>query len=402
MTEPDARPSTLFTERQSRWLDALLAFSTVLVFFLMIGVVGGAFSAFGDVILTFFLAWLIAFAISPVAHVLVRIVPALPRKAAVVIVYGAILAALVFLTVVVADALARSINDLLVNLPKIEQDLAGFLAPLQGRIDALGLKVDLATLVADALATLRAGAVDLLGPLQQLAVAGFGILGSLLIIVFLSIFIALDSEAIGSFLWRLVPAGLSEDARVLQESVGRSFGGFLRGQAIQGLVYAGVAFGTSLVFGLDFVPLTTVSAGVLQAIPFFGPFVSWAPPVLVAIVFRPEVTLPVLLAMAIGWLVVMNVLQPRIMADALDLHPIVVLGSVIVGIKVAGVAGAIFGIPLAGILAALFFHILRTRGASGTVAERAARRVTEREGRFVRVPREPTPGRDVDIPEPVE
>ena len=38
-------------------------------------------------------------------------------------------------------------------------------------------------------------------------------------------------------------------------------------------------------------PVTAVSSGVLQAIPFFGPFISWTPPVLVAIFFKPDVIL---------------------------------------------------------------------------------------------------------------
>ena len=60
----------------------------------------------------------------------------------------------------------------------------------------------------------------------------------------------------------------------------------------------------------------------------------------------------------IGWFVVMNILQPRLMAGAVGLHPIVVLGSVLVGGKIAGVAGAIFGIPIAAIVTAFFWHYL--------------------------------------------
>ena len=38
-----------------------------------------------------------------------------------------------------------------------------------------------------------------------------------------------------------------------------------------------------------------------MAIPFFGPFVSWAPPVLVAVLVMPDATLPAFIAMGIGW-----------------------------------------------------------------------------------------------------
>ena len=134
-----------------------------------------------------------------------------------------------------------------------------------------------------------------------------------------------------------------------------------------------------------------------MAIPFFGPFVAWIPPVLVAVVTKPDALVGTFLVVIVGWMLVMNALQPRIMANALRIHPIVVLASVFVGLKVAGVTGAIFGIPVAAVLSALALHLLRRGGEQAPVATRAAARVGQREGRVVRAPREPAPGVDRDV-----
>ena len=72
----------------------------------------------------------------------------------------------------------------------------------------------------------------------------------MLIVFFLSIYMVVDRDQIMAFLFRLVPPTYAEEARLLQTSVSRSFGGFLRGQAIMGLVYFFVALGTSLLMGL--------------------------------------------------------------------------------------------------------------------------------------------------------
>jgi predicted PurR-regulated permease PerM len=138
-----------------------------------------------------------------------------------------------------------------------------------------------------------------------------------------------------------------------------------------------------------------------MAIPFFGPFFAWAPPVLVALFVKPDATLGTLIVMAAGWLVVMNVLQPRLMASALRIHPIIVLGSVLVGGKIAGISGAIFGIPIAAVLSAFFLHSIGRNVEAGPVAARAAQRL-RREGRVVRVPREPDPATDADVETDVE
>jgi len=209
----------------------------------------------------------------------------------------------------------------------------------------------------------------------------------------------IDRDQIMAFLFRLVPPAYAEEARLLQTSVARSFGGFLRGQAFLGLVYFGVALLTHTLLGLQLTGLSATASGVLMAIPFFGPFIAWLPPVLVALFTKPDALLPALLMMGAGWLVVMNALQPRIMQGAVGIHPIVVLGSVLIGSKIAGIPGAIFGIPIAAVVSSFFFHFLHRSAGDRSVAGRAAKRVSEREGRPVVAPREPAPGQAVDVSE---
>ncbi|HLA15417.1 MAG TPA: AI-2E family transporter [Candidatus Limnocylindrales bacterium] len=390
--------TTGLTPRERQWLDALLVLATIVAFFAAVAVVGQVLRDFFDIILIFFLAWLLAFMIRPIADFLGRFVGAVPKAVTVIGAYVAIVIILGALLGVVAGALVGSIGDFLANLEKIQANLAAILTPIQGWLVSLGLTIDLVAIGKDLLVRIASGAVDILGPLRELAVASLGALGSLLIIFFLSIFIAVDSEDIQAFLFRLVPARYATEAELLRTSVGQSFGGFIRGQAIQGFVYAGIALLASVLLGLPFPALTAAAAGILQAIPFFGPFVSWAPPVFVAMIFVPDAILPAAIIMGVGWFVVMNVLQPRLMSDALHIHPIVVLGSVLIGAEMAGVAGAIFGIPVAAIASAFFFHYLREH-SDGSVAARAARRLEEREGRPVRVPREPAVGEVGDIEE---
>lgn len=389
---------TTVTDRQRRWLTAVLVLGTLVLGLVLVELVSSIFFAFGDTILVFFLAWLLAFILSPVVAGLTRLLPFLPRVGAVVLVYAALVGGIVLAVVLVAGALATSIADFVASVPTLRQDLPSLLRPWQDRLDGLGLgQVDLVAQGTAFLDNLNTYAVQLAGPLQALAVASLGAMGNLLIVLILSLYMVVDRDAILSFLFRVVPPAWKEEARLLETSVARSFGGFLRGQAILGVVYAAVAFLTSAILGLPYLPVTTALAGGLMAIPFFGPFVAWAPPVIVALLVLPDATVPSLVGMGVGWLIVMNVLQPRLMQEAVGIHPIVVLGSVLVGSKVAGVTGAIFGIPIAAVISAFFFHFLVVTREPSPVAARAARRLEEREGRPVRVPREPAPGIDPDV-----
>jgi predicted PurR-regulated permease PerM len=390
------------TPRERRWVDVILALTVVALVFVVMGYLANLLAAFGDLILVFFLAWLLAFILTPLVA-RVATIPFLSRTGAVFLVYILLFGGLVVLAVAVAGALTRSITDFIASVPTLRQDLPTILAPWQARVDSLGfVDVDLAEQGRTFLDNLNRYANQLAGPLQQVAVASLGALANLLLIVILSLYMVADRDRLMASVFRLVPPQYKEEAKLLEVSVARSFGGFLRGQAILGLVYAAVAIVASAVFGLEYLAVTVAAAGLLMAIPFFGPFLAWAPPVLVALVTKPDATLGVLIVMAVGWLVVMNVLQPRLMASALRIHPIIVLGSVLVGGKIAGISGAIFGIPIAAVLSAFFLHSLGRGADSSTVASRAAERLGRREGRSVRVPREPDPLTDADVETDVE
>ena len=401
MSDQTGAPGFHLTEREHRWLTTLLVLGAVALAFVVLYFVTDLIAYFSDVIMIFFLAWLLAFILSPLANGLLRLAPGLPRVFAVIIVYSLLIVALIAVILLAAQQLYSSITNLVNNWPQGDA-LREKLQPVQDWVNSVGgNQISVYDQVNQLLANLKAGASELAKPLGDIAFASLGIFGNLLFVFFLSLYMSVDRDHIVSFLFRLVPPNYLEEARLLERSVAKSFGGFLRGEALMGLMYGSISMAASLLLGLPYMPVTAVSSGVLQAIPFFGPFVSWAPPVLVAIFFAPSAIVPTLAIMVAGWFVLMNIVQPRLMAEAVGLHPVVVLGSVMVGTKLAGIPGAIFGIPVAAVVAAFFFYYLgKKRVESVPVAVRAARRVEEREGRLVRVPREPKPGEDAEV-EPV-
>ncbi len=386
------------TPSERRWFDAVLILGAIALGFVVLGFVGVAWAYFGDLILVFFLAWLLAFVLYPIIDWLRHLIPFMTRTGAIFTVYFLLFGGLTLLALVGAAALVTSIADFVADVPRLRAELPSILADWQQRLDGLGfIQVDLVAQATVFLDNISTYAAQLVQPLQDIAVASLGAIGNLLLVIVLSLYMVADRDRLAAFFFWLVPPGWKAEAELLEEAVSRSFGGFIRGQVITGIAYGAVAFLASLVFGLPFLPATTVLAALLMAIPFFGPFFAWMPPFFVAVFLEPDAILGTGIVLALGWLIVMNYLTPRIMADALRIHPIVVLGSVFVGLKVAGISGAIFGIPVAAVLSALFLHSMSRRRDAGPVAERAARRVGQREGRAIRQPREPDPTIDSDV-----
>jgi predicted PurR-regulated permease PerM len=381
-------------ESERRWLRAALILGTFVLALVLLAQVASILAFFSDILLILLLAWLFAFMISPLVTLILRAAPKLPR----VVVVGAIYIILAFVvvgaTLGVASSLASSIFSVVTFIQEdpatLQARLTELLGPLQNTLTGLGFRVDLVPSTQEILNGLASIGGELARPLADLALFSLGLLANLLIVVFLSLFIVLDKDRIVAYLNRLVPPQYSDEAHLFETSVASSFGGFIRGQAIQGLVIGGIAVATHLVLGLDFMPASAALAGFLQAVPFFGPILSWAPPVVVALLTRPEAVLPTLAVMLVGWFIVNNILLPRLMASAVGIHPVAVLVSVLIGLKIAGIAGAIFALPFAAVMAAFFHHFIdRSVAGPRDVTTRAARRIEEREGRRVRVPKSP-------------
>ena len=87
------------TERQRRLIDAALILAVVALGFVVVTDLAGVFYAFGDVLLLFFLAWLLSFALLPLIRGVASIVPRMPQAGAVIIVYLAIVVLLLAIVV---------------------------------------------------------------------------------------------------------------------------------------------------------------------------------------------------------------------------------------------------------------------------------------------------------------
>jgi predicted PurR-regulated permease PerM len=129
----------------------------------------------------------------------------------------------------------------------------------------------------------------------------------------------------------------------------RVFGSYLRGQLILGLIVGTLSAVAYLVLGVPYAVFLGVLAGILELVPIVGPIVAGAAAALVALTQPfPLVLWVVLVAIAIQQ-IENNLLVPRISGQAVGLHPLAALLAVLIGVELAGLAGAIFAVPLTGL-----------------------------------------------------
>jgi predicted PurR-regulated permease PerM len=187
--------------------------------------------------------------------------------------------------------------------------------------------------------------------------------------LFIAFYVLLDLPIIRRELVLLAGPRWRPDAEVILREISTVVGGFLRGQAI-----IAVANGVLTAIGLTIIRLPYsgvigLITGVLSIIPYIGPLVGGVIVVVTGLFVSPITALLGLLGMFGVQQVGGNVLSPRIMSREVDLHPALVIFSLLVGAEVAGLLGMLVAIPVAATGKALFAHYVGRAEAQRQVVE---------------------------------
>jgi predicted PurR-regulated permease PerM len=333
--------------RERRWLLAFLILGSAYFGLLLLQMAIGVLGAFSQIILIVFLAWLLAFVMSPVVRMLDVW---LPRAAAVVVAYVIALVFLGFVLFYVGSSITREVTQVTQEFPQTAVDIEARLAGYQQTLGLERLQIDLVDLFQTAQRQVGIVAGDVFDQAEVVAGATLATLGSLVLIVILSLYMLLDSDRIWGKIIRIVPRRYSDEVSLFERSVARAFGGFLRAQLILAVIQAVLVTVIGLAFGMPYLFLVGTLSTLAMLIPFFGPPLALIPPIVAAWIYVPEWFLPITILLVAVQTVIVNWLQPRLMQGALGIHPILVLVGLLVGAQVAGVWGALFGIPVIAVL----------------------------------------------------
>jgi predicted PurR-regulated permease PerM len=337
---------------------------------------------FSDVILPFFLAWLLAFVLYPLADRLAKLPIPLPRGPrplthgpAVALVYLGLILLFVLLGVLVIPLIVAQVAQLGATLPQYVGQLPT-LAQLQVDLNQLGIPVDLAAVYQPQVILDQAKSIGGMVAQNALGIAAgvaSGVVNTLIILI-LSFYFMLDGPRIERQLLDIVPGRYQGEAAFFTESITRTFGGFIRGQLIQALIYgAGTAVVMTLA-GLQFVAAVSSFSGLAMIIPFIGPFIAIVPPVALAAMQSPGSLAGVLVSLFILQQLVTGVIAPKIMSQTVGMHPLLVLFATLVGVKVAGIWGALFGVPIVGVIYATMVYLYQHVDYEDTQTERRQKR----------------------------
>src|SRR5262245_18605671 len=314
------------------WIRTLVIVLVAISGLYLAGLIWQIAAQFSDIILLFFLAWVVAFILEPVVDVLER-EALLRRPLAVSIAYFGMLVHGAAAVVWIVPARSRQMIQLASELPAYVAFLNQHFTELQGALEERGITVNLSTLVQfeELVRRIEALGPPVLANAVTLATQIASFVVQLVLVLMLSFYIMLDGPRIMRGAVIVMPDTYREDLVFFVDSVNRAFAGFLRGQLIQALLYS---LGTAAIMwaaGLDLILLTAVVNTALMMIPFVGPPLALVLPLSIAIFEAPGSALVVTLLVALLQMVIVNVVAPRVMSSAVGVHPLLVFVGILAG-----------------------------------------------------------------------
>jgi len=299
-----------------------------------------------NIVLVFLLAIVVAEGIRPLVVRLERW--HFHKAAAILTVYAVIIGVLALLIALLVQPLVSQAQQLVNDFPHYQQQLQSFIDDVQSRLHLSG---NFNTQIGSALGTAK-DVLLAIGSTVATVVVDFVIV---LVLAFLWL---TTSERLKRFVVDLVPPRRQPLAADVIADMGTRMGGYLRGVVIN-MVVIGVLAGIAVTaLRLPSPVLLGIFAGVMEAIPIFGPFVGAAPAVLLGFTVSP--LYPLLVAgvfLAIQQLE-SNTLVPVVMNRVVALPPLTVVLALLVGGALEGVPGALLAVPIGAAVQVLVLRVL--------------------------------------------
>ncbi|GIW24576.1 AI-2E family transporter [Meiothermus sp.] len=335
-----------------------------ILIYLLIQLLGAVFGGARAALVTLVLAFVFAYLTSPIVRRLERWVP---RFVGVLLVYLGLILFLGLASFLIADmvnVLARFATE----LPRILAPLLAWIENLPSSVGRIQIPPALEGAFAQAaqnLQTLLEGFTQtLLQGLRALLSQGGSLVGffaslvggalQLFAALIISVYLLYDLPQISRALFQAVPLPYQPLAADILTKLDRAVGGYLRGQ-LQVAFWVGLLIGVGLwIFGVPLAGSLGLLAGVFNLIPFAGVIISTVPAMLLALTVGWPQVIAVLGVVVVANQIEAHLLSPRILGQATSLHPVSVIGAILVGSSLYGLVGALLAVPLTAFLKVLY------------------------------------------------
>ncbi|MEK7101583.1 MAG: AI-2E family transporter [Patescibacteria group bacterium] len=250
--------------------------------------------------------------------------------------------------------------------PPIIRDAANFLSAMPRYVDTLSVPSPFAN-IADAtglsggqegiqsfiqtLVSFQSVFTESSSGVLQLFITFFGGMFSLLLVIVLSFYFALQDTGVDDFLRLVMPVSHEEYAVDLWKRTQKKIGLWMQGQILLSVIVGILVYLGLLIIGVPYALLLAVFTAIVEIIPIFGSLLSGV----VAVTVGYSDGGVAIAAIVAGLFIVVNqfesnLIYPLIVKKIVGVPPLLVIVALIAGYTLAGFLGVLLSVPAAAVL----------------------------------------------------
>jgi len=285
------------------------------------------------------------------------------RTLAVVFVFVLMTAVMVILLLIFVPLLREQLQQLIEKAPEMLEWLAGTALPwVQAKLGLTGFVLNPET-ITDAMKSYwkeaSSAALKVLGTVSRSGQVMLHWIMNLVLIPVVTFYLLRDWDKLVEGIRTLIPRKIEPVVCSRSKEIEQVLGAFIRGQLMV-MIALGVIYAIGLwLVGLDLAFIIGLSAGLFSIVPYLGTAVGIVAGLAAAAFQFQDLfhIVLVLIVFGVGQSLESMFLTPKLVGDAVGLHPVTVIFAVLAGGQLFGFLGILLALPVAAALNVLIGHL---------------------------------------------
>ncbi|MCR5273272.1 MAG: AI-2E family transporter [Lachnospiraceae bacterium] len=276
------------------------------------------------------------------------------RPASVILVFGLVIAVILIILVIIAVTVYENVETLNVD------SIKGVLVSIQNDYKEVWQFVD------EKLKESNVSPDNVSGIIASATNSVKSFFSGLLFGVIFSIYFMLDGKNISKYWSRafvLIFGKKSEDKLfAFMRDADKAFSGYIRGQFLDALIIGVMSMVALSLAGVPNGVIVGLFVGIGNMIPYVGPVVGYCTLVIVCL---PQAAIDKLIIgiiiLSVAMFIDGNVINPKLLSNTVNVHPLLVVAALIGGGTIGGIAGMLVAVPTAALIKLQFDRYLEKK-----------------------------------------
>lgn len=315
-----------------------------------------------SIYLPLILSTIAAFVLNPVVNTLAKptLGPAkrgIPRSVAILLAFLLSTLFLSFLVTFILFPFVKEFDNLVANLPALLIKIQNVTIAVKERAHSAEVPENIRVLTDQAISRAASYSIELARRILNAILSFASQVIELVVVPVLTYYFLKDWRELKKGVVFLFPVNLRQKASNVIEEMGIVVSNYIRGQLLVSVAVGILVFAGMYILQVEYPLVLGLLAAITETIPIIGPIIGALPAIMLAYVVSPALAIKVVAFYLIVQQLENHIIMPKIMGQTIEIHPVIVIISLLIGGQLYGILGMILAVPLAAIIRVLLRHL---------------------------------------------